>query len=220
MQNRIVTTGLNRICGVARRLLLVGAGMDNPSFGRLITVGGPAADIAAHDDTWTDYALAWLKTVATAGVYTMLVVTFLFQVARVDGQSMAPTLADHDRLIVNKFMYHVAMPRRGDIVMFYYPLNPDEAFVKRVIAEEGDTVRIAGGHVYVNDEAIDDSYVAAVYRSHENFGPERVRSGYYFVLGDHRNDSSDSREWGQVPRKYIVGKVDAAWWPLAHARLF
>jgi len=199
--------------------------METPSYGRLVGVGAIPNDLIPSRasepvPTWADYAFAWLKTIATAAVYTMLVVTFGFQIARVDGQSMAPTLSDHDRLIINKFTYHVSAPRKGDIVMFYYPVNPDEAFVKRVIAEEGDTVRIAGGHVYVNDQPLDDSYVAPAYRSHDNFGPETIRNGYYFVLGDHRNNSSDSREWGLVPRKYIVGKVDARWWPVAHARLF
>ena len=198
--------------------------MDNPSIGRLATAGAVPADIPGtrHDSVagWWDYGIAWVKTIITAAVYTQLIVLFLFQVARVDGQSMAPTLADHDRLIVNKFTFQVSAPRKGDIVMFYYPRNPDEAFVKRIIAEEGDTVRIAAGHVYVNDQPLDDSYVAPAYRSYENFGPETVRAGYYFVLGDHRNDSSDSREWGLVPKKYIVGKVDARWWPLTRARVF
>jgi signal peptidase I len=169
---------------------------------------------------WVDQLMAWAKTIATAAVYTTIVVNFGFQVARVDGQSMAPTLANRDRLIVNKFMYLVSAPRKGDIVMFYYPSNPDEAFVKRVIAEEGDTVRIAGGRVYVNDEPVDDSYVANEFRSHENFGPQVIRAGHYFVLGDHRNDSSDSREWGLVPKKYITGKVQARWWPVTHASTF
>jgi len=199
--------------------------MENPSIGRLATLGALPAEMptARHDESvsgWWDYLIAWVKTILTAAVYTKLIVLFLFQVARVDGQSMAPTLSDHDRLIVNKFTYQVSAPRKSDIVMFYYPLNPDEAFVKRIIAEEGDTVRIAAGHVYVNDQPLDDSYVPAAYRSHENFGPETVRAGYYFVLGDHRNDSSDSREWGLVPKKYIVGKVDARWWPLTHALVF
>jgi signal peptidase I len=199
--------------------------MDSPSYGRLSSIGALSAGRASSkaDEpalTWPDHVLALVRTVGTAAVYTMLIVTFGFQIARVDGQSMAPTLSNHDRLIVDKFMYHVASPRAGDIVMFYYPLNPDEAFVKRVIAAEGDTVRIAAGRVYVNDHPIDDSYVASAYRSRDNFGPETVGAGYYFVLGDHRNDSSDSREWGLVPRKYIVGKVEARWWPLASARLF
>jgi len=209
---------------VACRLLTFSIGMENPRSGRVLSVGALPADVAATNDDsvggWWDYIVAWVKTIVTAAIYTKLIVLFLFQVARVDGQSMAPTLSNRDRLIINKFTYQVSAPLKGDIVMFYYPLNPDEAFVKRIIAEEGDTVRIADGHVYVNDEPVDDSYVAPKYRSHEDFGPETVRSGFYFVLGDHRNDSSDSRDWGLVPKKYIVGKVDARWWPATHARLF
>ena len=85
-----------------------------------------------------DELVAWLKTLVSAAVYATLIVTFGFQVARVEGQSMAPTLEDQDRLIVNKLAYRIGDPRRGDIVMLYYPLNPDKSFVKRVIAEEGD----------------------------------------------------------------------------------
>ena len=87
--------------------------------------------------------IAWVKTLVSAAVYAILIVTFGFQVARVEGQSMAPTLEDQDRLIVNKLAYRIGEPRRGDIVMLYYPLNPEKSFVKRVIAEESDTVRIA-----------------------------------------------------------------------------
>ena len=115
--------------------------------------------------------LAWVKTLMSAAVYAVLIVTFLFQVARVEGQSMAPTLEDQDRLIVNKLAYRIGEPRRGDIVMLYYPLNPDKSFVKRVIAEEGDTVRIVDGRVYVNDIPLKDDYVASEYRSHDDWGP-------------------------------------------------
>ena len=100
-----------------------------------------------------------MKTLVSAAVYAILIVTFGFQVARVEGQSMAPTLEDQDRLIVNKLVYRIGEPRRGDIVMLYYPLNPDKSFVKRVIAEEGDTVRIVDGRVYVNDVPLHDDYV-------------------------------------------------------------
>src|SRR5262249_53312992 len=92
-----------------------------------------------------------IQTLVSAAVYATLIVTFGFQVARVDGLSMAPTLEDHDRLIVNKLVYELGDPRPGDIVMLYYPLNPEKMFVKRVIAKEGDTVRIVDGRVYVND---------------------------------------------------------------------
>jgi signal peptidase I len=167
-----------------------------------------------------DEAVAWVKTLASAAVYATLIVTFGFQVARVEGQSMAPTLADQDRLIVNKLAYRMGEPRRGDIVMLYYPLNPDKSFVKRVIAEEGDQVRIVDGRVFVNDVPMNDDFVPAEYRSHDDFGPSVVPEGYYFVMGDHRNNSSDSRHWGMVPKKYIIGRVQLRWWPIPHARVF
>jgi len=164
--------------------------------------------------------VAWIKTLVSAAVYAVLIVTFVFQVARVEGQSMAPTLEDQDRLIVNKLAYRMGEPRRGDIVMLYYPLNPEKSFVKRVIAEEGDTVRIVDGRVYVNDVPLHDEYVPLEFRSHDDWGPQVIQQGYYFVMGDHRNNSSDSRHWGPVPKKYIVGKVKVRWWPLQEARIF
>ena len=161
-----------------------------------------------------------VQTLVSAAVYATLIVTFVVQVARVDGLSMAPTLEDHDRLIVNKLVYELGDPRPGDIVMLYYPLNPDKMFVKRVIAKEGDTVRIVDGRVYVNDVPLHDDYVPPEFRSHDDWGPQVIQQGYYFVMGDHRNNSSDSRHWGPVPKKYIVGKVKVRWWPLQDARIF
>ncbi len=164
--------------------------------------------------------VAWFKTLASAAVYATLIVTFGFQVARVEGMSMAPTLQDQDRLIVNKLAYRVGDPHVGDIVMLYYPLKPEKSFVKRVIAEEGDQVRVVDGRVYRNDVPLDDSFVPPEYRSHDDWGPQVIPEGYYFVMGDHRNNSSDSRHWGFVPKKYIIGKVQLRWWPLGHARVF
>jgi signal peptidase I len=165
--------------------------------------------------------LAWVKTFASAAVYATLIVTFGFQVARVEGRSMEPTLQDQDRLIVNKAMYRFFRePQPGDIVMLYYPRDPDKSFVKRIVAQEGDTVRIENGKVYVNEILQPDLYVPPEFRSHENHGPEIVQESYYFVMGDHRNNSSDSRHWGQVPQKYIIGRVQLRWWPLTDARLF
>ena len=176
---------------------------------------GPSAWARAGQEV-----VAGLKTLVSAAVYATLIVTFGFQVARVDGLSMAPTLEDHDRLIVNKLVYELGDPRPGDIVMLYYPLNPEKMFVKRVIAKEGDSVRIVDGHVYVNDIPLHDDYVPAEFRSHDDWGPQIVQQGYYFVMGDHRNNSSDSRHWGPVPKKYIVGKVKVRWWPLQDAKIF
>jgi signal peptidase I len=190
-----------------------------------------AAPLApASADAHADMSVAWkrmgreilsgVQTLVSAAVYATLIVTFGFQVARVDGLSMAPTLEDHDRLIVNKLVYELGDPRPGDIVMLYYPVNPEKMFVKRVIAKEGDTVRIVDGRVFVNDIPLRDDYVPAEFRSHDDYGPELIKPGYYFVMGDHRNNSSDSRTWGFVPKKYIVGKVKVRWWPLQDARIF
>ena len=142
---------------------------------------------------------------------------FFFQAARVEGTAMAPTVNNRDRLIVNKLAYRIGTPQVGDMVMLYYPLNPDKSFIKRLIAEEGDQIRIVDGHVYRNDVPINDDYVPSEFRSHDDYGPQVVPQGYYFVMGDHRNNSSDSRHWGFVPRKYIIGKVVYRWWPFGAA---
>ncbi len=190
-------------------------GAATPSDGRLAIDGG-----SLRMERVVEELVAWLKTLASAAVYATLIVTFGFQVARVEGHSMAPTLSDQDRLIVNKLTYRIGEPHIGDIVMLYYPNDPNKSFVKRVIAEEGDQVRIVDGIVYRNDIRLDDSFVPADFRSHDDWGPQVIPEGYYFVMGDHRNNSSDSRHWGFVPKKYIIGKVQLRWWPLRHARMF
>jgi signal peptidase I len=191
----------------------------------LVPAAPPAADVPPRTlkrraAVVKDEVVAWFKTLASAAVYATLIVTFGFQVARVEGLSMAPTLEDQDRLIVNKLAYRIGVPRRGDIVMLYYPVDPDKSFVKRVIAEEGDQVRIVDGRVFVNDVPMQDDFVAPEYRSHDDFGPSVIPEGYYFVMGDHRNNSSDSRHWGFVPKKYIIGKVQLRWWPIPAAHVF
>jgi signal peptidase I len=161
-----------------------------------------------------------LKTLASGAVYATLIITFLVQVARVEGISMAPTLHDRDRLIVNKLAYRLHDPQVGDIVMLLYPLDPDKSYVKRVIAKEGDQLQIRDGRVFRNDVALDDSFVPPDYRGHDDWGPEVVPEGSYFVLGDHRTHSSDSRHWRYVPKKYIIGKVQLRWWPMGQAKVF
>jgi signal peptidase I len=164
---------------------------------------------------------AWFKTLVSAAVYATLIVTFGFQVARVEGQSMAPTLEDQDRLIVNKLIYKLHKPQIGDIVMLYYPLDPDKSFVKRVVAEPGDTIKSINGHVYRNDVLLRDDFIPEEYKQlNDTWGPRTVPQGQYFVMGDHRNNSSDSRTWDWVPEKYIIGKVELRWWPVNHARFF
>src|SRR4051794_2849402 len=164
--------------------------------------------------------VAWLKTLASAAVYATIIDTFCFQVPRVEGHSMLTNLESQERLIVKKMAYRIGEPHLGDIVMLYYPNDPSKSFVKRVIAEEGDQLRIVDGKVFRNDVQLDDSFVPPEYRSHDDWGPEVIPEGYYFVMGDHRNNSSDSRHWRFVPKKYIIGKVQLRWWPLRHARMF
>ena len=161
-----------------------------------------------------------VRLLGSLGAYAAFIVTFGFQVARVDGVSMAPTLEDRDRLFIDKVVYEYRDPSPGDIVMLYYPRDPNKLFVKRVMATEGDTVEIVDGHVSVNGHPVSDDYVAPEYRDHDQFGPRVIPEGYDFVMGDHRNNSSDSRDWGMVPKRYIVGRVTARWWPLSDARLF
>jgi len=164
--------------------------------------------------------LTGLSIVTFVGMSVAFVGEFGVQLTRVDGYSMAPTLEDRDMLLVNRVAYEIGDPQPGDIVTLYYPMDPNRVFVKRVIAREEDTVQIIDGHVYVDDTPLRDDYVTAAFRGHENWGPEFVSDGYYFVMGDHRNRSSDSRDWGFVPRKYITGKVTLRWWPLERMTLF
>jgi signal peptidase I len=147
-----------------------------------------------------------------------LVTTYLYQVARVEGAAMSPTINDQDRLIVNKRVYRAGAPAIGDIVMLRYPRDPEKTFVKRVIATGGDEVHIVGGVVFRNGRETDEPYL--IHRSQDGWGPEVVPEGTYFVMGDRRNNSSDSRHWGFVPREYVLGRVTMRWWPLSAQRRF
>jgi signal peptidase I len=165
--------------------------------------------------------LAWGKTLVSAAVYAVLIVTFGFQVARVEGMSMQPTLQDQDRLLVNKAAYLFSKPAIGDIVMLNYPRQPDKYFVKRVVAKEFQTVKVVNGRVFVDGNPVPDGFIPDEYIDHsENLPSHTVPEGYYYVMGDHRNNSSDSRFWDDVPQKYILGRVDLRWWPLNQAQWF
>ena len=168
----------------------------------------------------TASVMAMAHAVLSAGMCLALIATFGVRLTRVVGFSMKPTLDNHDGLLVNCLVYELGSPRPGDIVSLYYPLDPNRVLIKRVIAESGDEVRIVGGLVYINGKPLREDYVDALFRSSENWGPKLVSDGYYFVMGDHRNSSSDSREWGLVPEKYIIGKVKLRWWPLQHLTIF
>lgn len=181
--------------------------------------GPPDAPRTRWTEIRSDLA-EWMKTLFSASVYAVLIITFVGQVARVEGSSMEPTLHDEDRLVVNKLAYRLHDPNVGDIVMHYYPKDPALTFVKRLIAGPGDTIEIENGRVYRNGDLIDDDYVADEFRSYEDLARQLVPDGHYFVMGDNRRNSLDSRVWEWLPEKYILGKVELRWWPLDQATVF
>ncbi len=204
--------------------LVLAAELAGLGAGTIAVPSTPLADDEPRVHAWKRVVrelAGGVQTLFSAAVYATLIVTFGFQVARVDGLSMAPTLEDHDRLIVNKLVYELGDPQarrhRHALLPARIPTRCSSSGSSR---SEGDIVRIVDGHVYVNDIPLHDDYVPDEFRSHDDWGPTVIQQGYYFVMGDHRNNSSDSRHWGQVPKKYIVGKVKVRWWPLQQARLF
>ena len=156
----------------------------------------------------------WLKDVILGVIIAILMVVFLYQPVKVEGTSMQPELIDQERIFVNKFIYHFEEIHRGDIVVFWYPRDPSKSFIKRVVGVPGDTVSIRDGRVYINGQLIEERYVPSGYLDSDSYPTVRVREDYYYVLGDHRNASNDSRSWGLVPRKYIYGKAVFRYWPV------
>lgn len=147
-------------------------------------------------------------------LFCFFLITFVAQAFRVQGTSMLPLLHDSERIIVNKFVYRFQPIERGDVVVFWYPKDPSVSFIKRVIGRPGDVVEIKRGVVFVNGQRVQEPYVRAGFKDDDSYAPEEVKRGYYYVLGDHRNSSNDSRNWGQVPEKYIYGKAFFRFWPL------
>ena len=159
----------------------------------------------------------WAKDILLAVVIAILMVVFLYQPVKVEGTSMQPELVDQERIFVNKFVYHFEEIHRGDIVVFWYPKDPSKSFIKRVIGIPGDVVSIKNGRVYVNAQLLEERYVPRSYQDLDSFPTMRVKEDHYYVLGDHRNASNDSRSWGLVPRKYIYGKAVFRYWPMEKA---
>jgi signal peptidase I len=155
-----------------------------------------------------------LHDISIAVLFCFFLITFVAQAFRVQGTSMLPLLEDGERIIVNKLVYRFYPIQRGDVVVFWYPKDPSVSFIKRVVGLPGDTVEIRRGVVYVNGAGVQEPYVGAQFQDHESYGPETVKPGFYYVLGDHRNGSNDSRSWGEVPEKYIYGKAYLRFWPL------
>ncbi len=164
-------------------------------------------------------ALAWVRDLALSVLIAVVLIVFIYQPVKVEGTSMEPALTDQERIFINKFTYRFGLGaiERGDTVVFHY--DESKSYIKRVIALPGDRVRINAGQVFVNDIPLKEDYVPGQYRDTISWPPgphardEVVPPDMYFVLGDHRSQSSDSRSWGYVPRRSIYGKAVFVYWP-------
>jgi signal peptidase I len=156
----------------------------------------------------------WLRDMILSLLLAFVVIFFLYQPVQVEGTSMAPHLANHERILVNKLSYRLGPIRRGDIVVFRFPLDPSKSYIKRVIGLPGEWVSIVGGRVLINGAPLDEPYLARHERLDQTFMPVLVPPGQYYVLGDHRGMSNDSRVWGTVDGRFIYGKAVFAYWPL------
>jgi signal peptidase I len=164
-------------------------------------------------------AVSWFRDLVFSVLIAVVLIVFIYQPVKVEGTSMMPTLTDQERIFINKFTYRFGLGSvaRGDTVVFWYPQDTSKSYIKRVIGVPGDHIRVEGGLVYVNGQALVESYVPPENRDSNSWrdGEEQViPDGKYFVLGDHRNQSSDSRMWGYVPRDNIYGKAVFVYWPL------
>ncbi len=160
--------------------------------------------------------LGWFRDVALSIVLAVILIVFIYQPVKVEGTSMMPTLIEGERIFINKITYTLGSGRidRGDTVVFWYPLDPSKSYIKRVIGVPGDVVEIVDGTVILNGQRLQEPYLIDVNRDRMSMTRRVIEPAHYFVLGDHRNSSNDSRSWGTVPRDAIYGKAVFVYWPL------
>jgi signal peptidase I len=158
----------------------------------------------------------WTRDLLIAIGLALVIIVFLYQPVKVEGTSMAPLLSDQERIFINKFVYRFEAIHRGDVVVFWYPLDRSKSFIKRVIALPGETVTIRQGVVTVDGTVVPEPYVPPQYEDVSDYGPQRVPADSYFVMGDHRISSNDSRVFGPVPSQFIYGRAVFAYWPVDH----
>ena len=169
---------------------------------------------------WSE-AKSLARDIIFAGVTAVLIIVFVVQPVKVEGTSMLPRLENDERIFVNKFIYSFDQIKRDDIVVFWFPNNPSQSFIKRVIGLPGETIRIdSKGQLFVNGLPVDEPYLSRERTQRPTAMADTfVKQYYYFVMGDNRDASNDSRSWGLVPEKYIYGKAMFRYWPLARVGL-
>jgi len=156
----------------------------------------------------------WVRDLVISLAIACFIIIFLYQPVKVEGTSMMPSLADQERVFVNKFVYRLEPIQRGDVVVFRYPRDPSKSFIKRVIGLSGDHIQIDAGRVFVNGRLLDEDYVPPAYEDERSYQEIVVPPNNYFVLGDHRSLSNDSRDFGPVNQTYIYGKAVFGYWPV------
>lgn len=167
---------------------------------------------------WAEARLL-IRDLIFAVMLMILFVVFVVQPVKVEGTSMLPRLHDGERIFVNKLVYyHLPAISRGDIIVFWFPDDPDKSYIKRIIGLPGELVEMRDGHIRINGQELNEPYLdPQLNLSLMSQPPVVVKPHYYFVMGDNRDHSSDSRYWGLVPEKYIYGKALLRYWPLAQA---
>src|SRR6202158_5678028 len=176
----------------------------------------------ARGNLWAEGRLL-LRDLVFALMLAALMVVFVVQPVKVEGTSMLPRLHDGERIFVNKLVYYdeyrwAPHIDRGDIVVLWFPDDPSKSYIKGVVGLPGDTIEMRDGTVRVNGSQLDERHLDPRFNvSHKSQAPVYVRPNYYFVMGDNRDNSSDSRSWGLVPKKYIYGKALFRYWPLSVA---
>jgi signal peptidase I len=160
--------------------------------------------------------LCWIRDLSLSVLIALVVILFLYQPVKVEGTSMMPALVDQERIFINKFAYRFGISdiRRGDTVVFYFPGDTSKSYIKRVIGIPGDTIEIRRGAVILNGTELEEPYVPEVFHDRLSLDRIVVPPDEYFVMGDHRSASNDSRSWGTVPRRYIYGRAVWVYWPL------
>jgi len=156
----------------------------------------------------------WARDLFFSVIVSFFIILFVYQPVKVEGGSMEPGLEDQERIVINKLVYRMESIERGDIIVFRYPRDTHKSFIKRVIGLPGDHIHISSGHVFVNGQALPEPYVPFDYQDARSYPETEVPENSYFVLGDHRSMSNDSREFGLVTRGYIYGKAVFGYWPM------
>lgn len=163
--------------------------------------------------SFLSFFITWLRDIVIAVALALVIIAFIYQPVKVEGTSMVPLLGDQERIFINKFVYELEPIARGDVVVFRYPRDPRKSFIKRVVGLPGELVEIRRGVVYINGLSLHEEYITVTGRDDDSFSPMLLSPGQYFVLGDHRRNSNDSRAWGTVHREHIYGKAVFAYWP-------